>query len=79
MSPAVFRSGPYRFYFLSRVETRMHIHADSSKGEARFSIEPGIELARSHGLPERELTRLRKLVEEHEDVIRHAWIKHFGG
>jgi hypothetical protein len=56
----------------------MHIHVDSSEGEAKFWIEPEIELARSHGLPERELTRLRKLVEEHEDVIRTAWNKHFG-
>jgi hypothetical protein len=56
----------------------MHIHVDSSEGEAKFWIEPEIEFARSHGLPERELTRLRKLVEEHEDVIRTAWNKHFG-
>ena len=79
MGPTVFRSGAYRFYFFSREEPRMHIHADSSEGEAKFWIEPGIELARSHGLPERELTRLRKLVEEHKDVIRTAWIEHFGG
>jgi len=57
----------------------MHIHVDSADGEAKFWIEPEIELARSYGLPERELTRLRKLVEEHEDVIRIAWNKHFGG
>jgi len=56
----------------------MHVHVDSADGEAKFWIEPDIELARSHGLPERELTRLRKLVEEHEDVIRTAWNKHFG-
>ena len=79
MSPTVFRNGPYRFYFFSREEPRMHIHADSSDGEAKFWIEPEIELARSHGLPERELTRVRKLVEEHEDVIRTAWNQHFGG
>ena len=78
MSPTVFRSGPYRFYFFSREETRMHIHVDSADGEAKYWINPEIELARSHGLSERELTRLRKLVEEHEDDIRTAWNKHFG-
>ena len=56
----------------------MHIHVDSADGEAKYWIEPEIELARSHGLSERQLTRLRKLVEEHEDVIRTAWKKHFG-
>ena len=56
----------------------MHIHVDSADGEAKYWINPEIELARSHGLSERELNRLRKLVEEHEDVIRTAWNKHFG-
>ena len=57
----------------------MHIHVDSTDGEAKYWIEPEIELARSHGLSERELARVRKLVEEHEDVIRTAWHEHFGG
>jgi len=57
----------------------MHIHVDSSEGEAKYWIEPEIELARSHGLSERELARVRKLVEEHEDVIRTAWNEHFEG
>jgi hypothetical protein len=57
----------------------MHIHVDSSDGEAKYWLEPKIELARSYGLPERELGRIRKLVEEHEDVIRTAWIERFGG
>ena len=57
----------------------MHIHVDSSDGEAKYWIEPDIQLASSQGLPERELSRVRKLVEEHEDVIRTAWIEHFGG
>ena len=57
----------------------MHIHVDSSEGEAKYWIEPEIELARSYGLSERELARVRKLVEEHEDVIRTAWNEHFDG
>ncbi len=50
MSTTVFRSGPYRFYFFSREETRMHIHVVSNEGEAKYWIEPEVELARSHGL-----------------------------
>ena len=57
----------------------MHIHADSSAGEAKRWIEPEIELASSHGLTTRDLERIRKLVEEPEDVIRAAWHDHFGG
>jgi hypothetical protein len=45
MSPTVFREGPYRFYFFSREEPRIHVHVGSSDGEAKFWIEPEIELA----------------------------------
>jgi hypothetical protein len=39
MSPAVFREGPFRFFFFSREEDRLHIH-QSAEGEAKFWVEP---------------------------------------
>ena len=77
MSPTVFREGPFRFYFFSREEKRMHIHVDSAEGEAKFWLEPAIELARAHNLTTRDLGRIGKLIEEREDVIRTAWNDHF--
>lgn len=56
----------------------MHIHVDSPDGEAKFWMEPEIQLARNHRFSEQDLARLRKLVEEHENVIRTAWHEHFG-
>jgi hypothetical protein len=55
MSPTVFREGPFRFFFFSREEQRLHIHVQSPDGEAKFWIEPKIELARSHGLSDHDL------------------------
>ena len=55
----------------------MHIHVDSSVGEAKFWIEPAIELAQSCCLSKQELNRIRKLIEENEDVIRSSWNNHF--
>lgn len=78
MSPTVFRDGPFRFFFFSREEERIHIHVTCPAGEAKFWLEPEIELARSHGLAEHDLARTRRLVEEREDVIREAWTDHFG-
>jgi hypothetical protein len=49
MSPTVFRDGPFRFFF-SREEERLHIHVESADGEAKFWLEPKIELARNHEL-----------------------------
>ena len=57
----------------------MHIHVHGENGEAKFWIEPRIELARNYGLPENDLSRIQRLIEEHEDDIRRAWRKHFRG
>ncbi|MCI0333883.1 MAG: DUF4160 domain-containing protein [Planctomycetes bacterium] len=78
MSPTVFRHGPYRFYFFSREETRMHVHVQSAAGEAKFWLESEIELAQNYGLNTRQLNAALRLVKEHEDEIREAWQAHFG-
>jgi hypothetical protein len=57
----------------------MHVHVHSSTGEAKFWIEPKIELAKNYGLSSRALASVRRLIEEHEDEIREAWKAHFGG
>lgn len=77
MSPTVFRDGPFRFFIFSREETRVHIHVQSADGEAKFWLEPTIELARNYGLSTTDVPRIEQLVREHEQEIRDAWNKHF--
>jgi Domain of unknown function (DUF4160) len=57
----------------------MHVHVHCTDGEAKFWLEPGIELAQTLGLNERQLRAVRSLIKVHEDDIRAAWTKHFGG
>jgi len=45
----VFHEGGCRFHFFSREELRMHVHIQGQGGEARFWIEPSIELAQNTG------------------------------
>ena len=45
MSPTILRLGPYRFYFNSREETRMHVHVEAGGGMAKFWLEPIVALA----------------------------------
>ncbi|MBI5752741.1 MAG: DUF4160 domain-containing protein [Hydrogenophilales bacterium] len=78
MSPTVFRGGGFRFYFFSREEPRMHVHVYGQNGEAKFWLEPEIEVAQSHGLAQSELNAALRLIREHEDDIRNAWREHFG-
>ena len=79
MSPTVFRAGGYRFYFFSREESRMHIHVMGPNGEAKFWMEPVIELAQNYDLSQKEIGDALRMVQEHEHDIRSAWQRHFGG
>lgn len=79
MSPTVFRAKGFRFYFFSLEEKRMHVHVQSADGDAKFWLEPEIELAMQHGLPLHRVSEIRRLVEEHQDEIRDAWRQHIGG
>ncbi len=56
----------------------LHIHVQSPEGEAKFWIEPNIELARNYQLSAQDLSRVLRLVVDHEQKIRDAWQRHFG-
>lgn len=57
----------------------MHVHVQGPDGEVEFCLEPEIELAMSVGLPRHQVRSVQVMVEEHEDEIRAAWKRHFGG
>jgi hypothetical protein len=78
MSPTVFREAGFRFYFFSREEPRMHVHVHCADGEAKFWLEPHIEVAQNVGMSERQIRAAQALVEDHVDEIRRAWQQHFG-
>jgi hypothetical protein len=78
VSPTIFREGPYRFHFFSREEARMHVHVYSSEGEAKFWIEPQIEVAENEGLSRRDLNQIGKIIKDRRDEIASAWREHFG-
>jgi hypothetical protein len=62
MAPTVVRDGPFRLFFFSREEPRMHIHVAHPHGEAKFWLEPGIALATHTGLSERELAEAERVI-----------------
>jgi hypothetical protein len=78
VSPTVFRDGGFRFYFFSREETRLHVHVSRPDGEAKFWLEPRIELAENHGIPAHQVTAIVRIVKERSDELTTAWHQHFG-
>jgi len=77
MSPTVFREDGYRFFFFSREETRMHVHVHCAEGEAKFWLEPQIELARNHNLSRKQLQAIETIIEERQNELRNAWTEPF--
>jgi hypothetical protein len=78
VSPTVFRSANTVFTFSperSR-DTRARALTD---GEAKFWLEPPIELASSKGLSSPELLELERIAEERQNEIRNHWRRHFRG
>ena len=55
----------------------MHVHVHCGHGEAKFWMEPQIELVQNYGLTAADLQLARNLTEEHKDEIKAAWQKHF--
>ena len=56
----------------------MHVHVYCERGEAKFWLDPKVELAQNFGLVARQIRVAKDLIEEHDDEIRNAWKKHFG-
>lgn len=77
MNPTIYNYGSYRFFFFSREESRPHVHVISSKGEAKFWIEPLVSLADSEGISQIELRKLQKIVESNREKFLKSWKNFF--
>lgn len=54
----------------------MHIHVICADGEAKFWLEPEIELTKNHKLSRIRLKEIEKIIEEHWDEFKTAWKQH---
>ena len=77
MAPTVLRDGPFRLFFFSREESRIHVHVAHPDGEAKFWLTPEISLATYVGLTQQQLSEAQKVVTLHLEEIINAWNAHF--
>lgn len=54
----------------------MHVHVASPDGDAKFWLEPEIELAMVHGLAKHRIDEVRKIIKDHRDELTNAWREH---
>jgi hypothetical protein len=55
----------------------MHVHIHYQNGEAKFWLEPEIELAKNYNLSRQQLKIIENIIEERQNELRNAWQKHF--
>jgi hypothetical protein len=56
----------------------MHIHVIYENHEAKFWLEPAVELAKNSGIPEHKLNEIRKIVEKYADRFKEQFREHIG-
>ena len=77
MSPTIPREKGYRFHFFSREELRAHVHVICTSGEAKYWLEPAIELARNENLDGTQLKEIKGIIEDHYNEFKTAWKNYF--
>ena len=77
MAPTIHRERGYRFFFFSREESKLHVHVMCADGEAKFWLEPEVELAKNIGLTPKQLREAEEIVEAHRNEFRAAWNRFF--
>jgi hypothetical protein len=76
--PKAFTEGPYRFFFWSKENIEPpHVHVKRERDEAKFWIDPVVELAQNWGFARHELNRLRRLVVARRQLLMEKWNEHF--
>jgi len=55
----------------------MHVHVVSGDGEAKFWLEPEIELTKNHRYSRKQLKQIELLIEVHYNELISAWRQHF--
>ena len=78
MSPVFRRESEYTFKIYSNEEERMHIHVICGAHEAKYWLEPAVELAKNSGIPEPKLSEIKKIVERNADRFKEQYREHIG-
>jgi hypothetical protein len=62
-----------RFYYWSREHKPIHIHVKKGGAEARFALEPEIELVANMGLKPHELAIAEEVIKDNQEYLIEHW------
>lgn len=78
MSPKFKEINGFVFKIYSNEELRMHIHVVTAENEAKYWLEPDIELAENFGFSSKELSFIEKILKENGDDFKIKFARHTG-
>lgn len=78
MSPKFRQEQGYTFKIYSNEEERKHIHVVKAECEAKFWLEPDIELANNHGFSNKDIREIAQLVEQYGNEFKQQFAAHIG-
>lgn len=76
--PKIFEAEGFKFFFYSNDHPPIHVHVRKGEAEAIFRVEPTVELRESVAFNVRELSRAEDLINDHVELVKQTWRKHFG-
>jgi hypothetical protein len=76
--PTLFILFGIRFYFYSDEHLPIHIHVKNADGQAKFNVEPEIELVYNKGLKQKDLNLAEKIINENKEIIIARWNEYHG-
>ena len=79
MSPTLRKEKGYTFKIYSNEEERMHIHVVKEDKEAKFWLEPKVEIAYKGDFSQHEINNIQILVEQYADNFKKQYQLHIGG
>lgn len=78
MSPKFKEYHGYVFKVFSNEEPRVHIHVVKAEKEAKYWLEPCMELAENFGFSSKELKFIEQTLMEYGDEFKEKFARHIG-
>ena len=75
--PTALRIFGMQFYYWSREHEPIHIHVKKGGAEARFIIDPEVELVENKGFKPHELALAEEVISENRQYLVEHWILYF--
>ena len=71
MSPKFRKEDGFVFKIYSNEEERMHIHVVKAENEAKFWLEPSIELAENYGFSNKDLKKITQIINKMGTTLKN--------